>query len=201
MLCFTKIDLCSGQCRQFHYAALARPRTEKDHRVNVGRGGLGNRTRVSVAITFSHGTTRSRITLDECPDLLANCPRIFSPGWPPRTLCLPVSEGCRRRAGVRRRFGWRRAAKLRLLGESPSTVLTMTPVDAGGGFRSRRSRTAPRLQRRSLTRGREKRTWVRDDYGNSKLVLQPVLPLVKLIRPDVASDKGRLLPHDPPKPF
>jgi hypothetical protein len=62
-------------------------------------------------------------------------------------------------------------------------------------------RTAPRLQRRSLTRGREMRTWVRDDYGNSKLVLQPVLPLVKLIRPDVASDKGRLLPHDPPTPF
>jgi hypothetical protein len=28
------------------YTALARPRTEKDHLVNVGRSGLGNRTRV-----------------------------------------------------------------------------------------------------------------------------------------------------------
>jgi hypothetical protein len=60
---------------------------------------------------------------------------------------------------------------------------------------------APSTTAFSNSRTRKKRTWVRDDYGNSKLVLQPVLPLVKLIRPDVASDKGRLLPHDPPKPF
>jgi hypothetical protein len=60
---------CSVQClwsdSQFRYAVLARPRTEKDHFVNVGRSGLGNRTRVPSTpplgnLTFSKSARMSR---------------------------------------------------------------------------------------------------------------------------------------------